>query len=46
MHVHRNGDVFILMKFSSLTVPEVVKMTIPNAASDESSIPYPQRRFS
>ena len=32
--VHWNGNVFILMKFSSLAALEVVKMTTSSAASD------------
>ena len=32
---HWNGNVVILMKFSSLAAPEVVKMTTFCAASDE-----------
>ena len=31
---HWNGNVFILMKFSSLAALEVVKMTTSSAASD------------
>ena len=33
-HQHWNGNVFILMKFSSLAALEVVKMTTSSAASD------------
>ena len=32
--LHWNGNVFILMKFSSLAALEVVKMTTSSAASD------------
>ena len=34
VHQHWNGNVFILMKFSSLAALEVVKMTTSSAASD------------
>ena len=33
-NIHWNGNVFILMKFSSLAALEVVKMTTSSAASD------------
>ena len=36
--VHWNGNVFILMKLSSLAALEVVKMTTSSAASDENFI--------
>ena len=35
---HKSGNVFILMKFSSLAALEVVKMTTSSAASDENFI--------
>ena len=35
---HRNGNVIILMKFSSLAAPKVVKMTTFSAASDENFV--------
>ena len=35
---HWNGNVFILMKFSSLAALEVVKMTTSSAASDENFV--------
>ena len=35
---HWNGNVFILMKFSSLAAPKVVKMTTFSAASDENFV--------
>ena len=34
VQIHWNGNVFILMKFSSLAALEVVKMTTSSAASD------------
>ena len=34
LNEHWNGNVFILMKFSSLAALEVVKMTTSSAASD------------
>ena len=36
--VHWNGNVFILMKFSSLAALKVVKMTTSSAASDENFV--------
>ena len=36
--VHRNGNVFILMKLSSLAALEVVKMTTSSAVSDENFV--------
>ena len=36
--VHWNGNVFILMKFSSLAALKVVKLTTSSAASDENFI--------
>ena len=36
--IHWNGNVFILMKFSSVAAMEVVKMTTSNAASDENFV--------
>ena len=36
--LHWNGNVFILMKFSSLAALKVVKMTTSSAASDENFI--------
>ena len=36
--IHWNGNVFILMKFSSLAALKVVKMTTSSAASDENFI--------
>ena len=36
--VHRNGNVVILTKFSSLAAPKVVKMTTFGAASDENFV--------
>ena len=35
---HRNGNVFILMKLSSLAALEVVKVTTSSAASDENFV--------
>ena len=35
---HWNGNVFILMKFSSLAALKVVKMTTSSAASDENFV--------
>ena len=32
--IHWNGNVFILMKFTSLAALQVVKMTTSNAAND------------
>ena len=37
-HWHRNGNVFILMKLSSLAALEVVKVTTSSAASDENFV--------
>ena len=37
-HTHRNGNVIILMKFSSLAAPNVAKMTTFSAASDENFV--------
>ena len=37
-HIHWNGNVFILMKFSSLAALKVVKMTTFSAASDENFV--------
>ena len=34
LHLHWNGNVFSLIKFSSLAALEVVKMTTSSAASD------------
>ena len=36
--LHWNGNVFILMKISSLAAPKVVKMTTSRAASDENLV--------
>ena len=36
--IHWNGDVAILMKFSSLAALEVVNMTTSSAASDENFV--------
>ena len=36
--LHRNGNVFILMKLSSLAALEVVKVTTSSAASDENFV--------
>ena len=38
VQMHWNGNVFILMKFSSLAALKVVKMTTSSAASDENFV--------
>ena len=43
--IHWNGDVVILMKFSSLAALEVVKMTTSSAAKDENFIKLWHFRF-